>query len=449
MTQGDILQLDTPRVFVPLLTPSRYKAAWGGRGSGKSYFFADAALERCYMNTTRIVCIREVQKSLDLSVRQLLVDRIKHYGLEDEFRILRSHIETPGDGIISFQGMQDSTATAIRSLEGYDIAWVEEAQDLSQDSLDTLRPTIRKPNSELWFSWNPRLEKDAVDVFFRGAEGAKVEHPYYKGTAPKDSTIVRANWSDNPWFADTALQEEMEYDRRRDPEKYKHIWLGEYRKYSDSRVFSNWCIEEFDTPEDARFFFGADWGFGDPSVLVRMWVHGRNLYIDDEAYRINCPLDELPALFDKVPGSRKWPIRADSSRPETIDFMKKRGFTKMSSSVKGKGSVEDGVEFLKSFDIRIHPRCRHTADEFALYSYKVNNRVNPPEVLPVIEDKQNHCIDAARYALEGERLAPKRIVVTPEVKLKAAKPGAYALRRPNMSRRRNFIAGRVVQRRVV
>lgn len=406
-----VLQVPVAEVFTPLLAPARYKGAYGGRGSGKSYFFADNLIERCLADTTRAVGIREVQKSLDLSVKQLIEDRIKnHWGVADEFRFLRSHIECPHGGIISFMGMQDRTAAAIRSLEGYDIAWVEEAQNLSQESLDTLRPTMRKPGSEIWFSWNPHDAADPVDMFFRGPKADKWKEDEIEKNLPPGAVLVRANWEDNPWFDDTELYEEMAYDRRRDPDKYQHIWLGGYLAHSEARVFHNWREEEFDTPEGVRFFFGADWGFGDPSVLVRMWIAGKRLYIDHEAYRVNCPIDELPALFMRIPGANKWPVRADSARPETIDYMKKRGFPRMSPSVKGKNSVEDGIEFLKTFDIVIHPRCRHTIDEFSQYSYKTDRR-DKTVVLPVLEDKVNHCIDAARYALEGERLAPKVVKI--------------------------------------
>ena len=178
-----------------------------------------------------------------------------------------------GSGIIIFQGMQNHTADSIKSLEGYDGAWVEEAQSLSQRSLDLLRPTIRKEGSELWFTWNPRYEKDPIDLFLRG------------GNPPSGSVIKRVNWSDNPWFPDV-LRDEMEYDRRRDPEKFAHVWEGEYESLSEARVFKNWKVDEFESPKDAMFKFGADWGFAkDPTVLVRGWFEGRTLYIDYEAYR--------------------------------------------------------------------------------------------------------------------------------------------------------------------
>jgi phage terminase large subunit len=387
------LEIETPRWFLPLLEPARYKGVWGGRGSGKSHAMAEYIVERCVMAKCDVVCIREIQKSLTMSVKKLIEDKISALGLSDMFDVQRDKINGPHGGVIVFTGMQNHTADSIKSLEGFDIAWVEEAQTLSQLSLDLLRPTIRKPNSEILFTWNPRNETDPVDEFLRG------DNVY--GSA----IVVEANYMDNPWFPDV-LQNEMEYDRSRDPEKYAHIWLGQYQRNSEARVFRNWSIEEFDTPTGATFRLGADWGFAvDPSVLVRCYLDGRRLYIDHEAHMVGCEINQLPDLFDRVPESRKWFITADSSRPETISYMRNHGFPKINAAIKGARSVEEGIEFLKSYDIIVHPRCKHTIDELTLYSYKVDDLTGL--VLPVLEDKHNHVIDALRYACEGVRKAHK------------------------------------------
>lgn len=381
-----VLQIETPEAFVPLLEPARYKGAWGGRGSGKSHFFGELLVEECLIQPTRAVCVREIQKSLDQSVKRLIEDKIAALGVQHRFRVLNTHIEVDNGGVIIFQGMQNHTADSIKSLEGFRIAWVEEAQSLSQRSLDLLRPTIRAPGSELWFSWNPSKDTDPVDVLLRGAE------------LPPGAIVVPANWSDNPWFPDE-LRDEKDYDQRRDPEKYAHIWLGEYQRNTEARVFRNWRVEAFETPTDARFYLGADWGFSvDPTVLVRCFIQGRTLYVDQEVYQVGCEIDRTPDLFRKIEGADRWPIRADSARPETISYMQRHGFPRVTPASKGAGSVEDGIEFLKSYDIVVHPRCRHTADELALYAYKTDKLTG--EVLPVLEDKKNHVIDALRYAVE-------------------------------------------------
>ena len=416
------LQIPTPEVFEPLLRPARYKGAFGGRGSGKSWFYAAQLIKRCILDPdTRAVCVREVQRSLDQSVKLLLEDTIERLGVGSRFRILNTHIEPVGNesGTILFQGMQNHTAESIKSLEGYDIAWVEEAQALSQRSLDLLRPTIRKEGSELWFSWNPRSATDPVDVLLRG------ESP------PPDSEVVETTWKDNPWFPDV-LRTEMEWDRGRNREKYEHVWGGKYLERSEAQVFKNVEVRDFETPENSSFLFGGDWGFSvDPSVLVRCFIDGRTLYIDYEAYQIGCEIDYLPFLFGGtadpdlrklnqtafddmakkppeyrswrgVPGARRWPIIADSARPETIDYMLRHGFPKIRGARKGPGSVEEGIEFLQSYDIVVHEKnCVHTAEELATYCYKTDRLTD--EVLPVLEDGREHCIDSVRYAVENVR----------------------------------------------
>jgi len=410
---GRTLQFETPRVFLPLNQPSRYKGVHGGRGGGKSHAFADLLIRRCLSRTpTRAVCIREFQASLEQSVKRLLEDKIKRHGLGTEFRVLNTHIDTPGDGIIIFQGMQSHTAESLKSLEGYDVAWVEEGQSLSERSLTMLRPTLRAPESELWFSWNPRSPTDPVDALLRGPD------------KPPGAIVIEANYPDNPWFPDV-LRAEMEWDKRRDPEKYAHIWKGQHERRSESRVFKNWRVEEFETPKDATFYLGGDWGYAqDPSVLIRSWLKGRTLYVDYEAYKIGCEIEDTPALFDgltcggchppkdcKLPThgmARAWPITADSARPETISYMQRHGYSRMAPAVKGPNSVNEGVTFLRGYDIVVHPRCQHTIDELTLYSWKTDPLTD--EVLPILEDKKNHVIDSLRYALQRVRRHPAKVV---------------------------------------
>lgn len=208
------IKVEVPRKLKPLLYPKRYKGAYGGRGGAKSHFFAEQIIIKCYAKQTRVVCIREIQNSIRDSVRQLLIDKIIKLGLEQWFDILESEIRGPNGSIIVFKGMQSYNASNIKSLEGYDLAWVEEAQTLSQHSLDLLRPTLRKDGSELWFSWNPRFKTDPVDKFFR-------KNP------PPDAISVMVNWRDNPWFPEV-LRKEMEHDFETDPDKAEHIWNGAY-----------------------------------------------------------------------------------------------------------------------------------------------------------------------------------------------------------------------------
>lgn len=387
------LVIETAAVFEPLLQPSRYKGAHGGRGSGKSHFYADLWLDENIRTKLDFVCIREVLKSLEFSVKKLLETKIEQYNAGAYFEVQDRRILTKAGGATIFEGMQNHTADSIKSLEGFDRAWFEEAQAASQKSLDLLRPTIRKPSSEMWFSWNPEQASDPIDALLRG------ENP------PPDAIVVQANYSDNPWLPDV-LKAELEYDQKRDPDKFAHVWLGQYRKNSEARIFKNWIIEEFERPEGTIYRLGADWGFSiDPSVMVRCSIDGNRLYVDYEAYMVGCEIVNLPDLFDRVPEGRKWFCRADSARPETIAHMQKHGYPKMQAASKGKGSIEEGIAFLQSFDIVVHPRCKHLIDELNAYSYKRDPLTD--EILPVIEDKNNHVIDALRYACEGARKAQR------------------------------------------
>lgn len=211
-----ILRVPVARAFKPLLLPRRYKGAHGGRGSGKSHFFAERlpvlALEKPGL---RAVCIREIQKSLKESAKRLIEDKLNALSLGAEFEVQAAEVRTPGGGVILFQGMQDHTAESIKSLEGMDVAWVEEGQTLSDRSWRMLRPTIRKDGSEIWASWNPRLRSDPVDKFFRQS-----------GDDP-NVACVQANWRDNPWFP-AVLEEERQRDLKNDPDGYGHVWEGEY-----------------------------------------------------------------------------------------------------------------------------------------------------------------------------------------------------------------------------
>ena len=213
-----------------MLTAARYKGVYGGRGSGKSHFFGELLVEACQAERgTLAVCIREAQRTLAQSSKRLIESKIAALGLGHQFKVYSDKIETPGDGIIIFRGMQDHTADSIKSLEGFRIAWVDEAQNLSARSLSLLRPTIRSEGSELWASWNPRRKSDAVDDFFRVKR-------------PAGSIVVNANWRDNPWFP-AVLEDERKLDLALYPDRYDHIWDGDYVRAFEGAYFARMLSE--------------------------------------------------------------------------------------------------------------------------------------------------------------------------------------------------------------
>lgn len=385
--------------------PVRYRAVHGGRGSAKSHSFCTAAIIKGAEKPLRIGVYREIQRSIRDSAKRLLDDKIAQCGLSGFYESTDTEIRGANGTLFLFNGLR-TNPDAIKSTEGLDIAIVMEANKVAQRSWDLLIPTVRKPGSEIWAEWNPDLDSDPVDAMFRGPDGP-----------PPGSIIRQVNWSDNPFFPDV-LKTELEWDRKRDFDKYRWIWEGEYRQNAETRVFKNWRVEPFDAPSDAVFRFGADWGFSvDPTVLVRCYLDGRTLYVDYVAYMVGCEIDNTPALFDSVPEVRRNLITADSARPETVSYMQRQGF-KIVSAIKGQGSLEDGVEFLKSCDIVVHPRCQHLIDELSLYSYKTDPLTGL--VLPQLEDRDNHVIDALRYALEGARRAA--LAEKPKTPLKLKQP---------------------------
>jgi phage terminase large subunit len=392
------LSIETPRAFLPLLNDdARYLAAHGGRGSAKSHFFGELLVERCLMNEgTRWLCVREHQVSLRNSVKPLVEAKIEKFKAAKYFEVLNNEIRTPGGGVIVFTGMKNHTSESIKSFEDFDGAWCEEAQSISALSWERLRPTIRKPRSQIWAGWNPRFPTDPVDSFFR------------KDKVP-NACVIEVSYRDNPFFPDV-LREEMEYDRRRDPDRFKHVWLGGYDTKSQARVITRWKIgtkEEIEGIKRAakRPRYGLDFGFAkDPTAAVELWadVATKRIAITAEAWKIGCEIDATPILLrTAMPNAHEWPIRADSARPETISYLKRNGFPKITPAIKGANSVKEGVEFIKNYDLYVDESCTHTIDELTLYSYEIDPQTQ--EVLPKLEDENNHLIDALRYAVEDLR----------------------------------------------
>jgi len=383
------LQIKTPRWVLPIITSEhRYKGAKGGRASGKSHFFAEAIIERHIQDAnSRTVCIREVQRSLKFSAKQLLEDKIKALKVEHMFEVMGTEIHNKqGRGIIIFQGMQDHTAESIKSLEGFDIAWCEEAQSLSKRSIELLDPTLRKDGSELWFSWNPRNETDAVEQLFTNNKQAKVVH---------------VNYLDNP-FCPKAMNILADHARELDYERYNHVWLGDYEKYNEAQIFyDKWKVEDFVVGQDwGNPYFGLDFGFRpDPLVAVKCWVYNDNLYIEKEAYGVGIEIDKTKEFIcDIMPEFDKYVSRADSAEPKTISYLQRNGLPRMEGVKKWPNSIAEGVRFIRGYkSVIIHPDCKGSAEDFRLYSHKTDKLSG--DILPDIQDANNHSPDAVRYAL--------------------------------------------------
>lgn len=381
-----------PEAFEDLFTPSRYKIWYGGRGGAKSWSFADALLIKALRNRTKILCARELQNSIADSVHSLLCSQIDRLGMGLYYDTTQSQIRCVSGSVFIFSGLRFNPKR-LKSMEDIDICWVEEAETVSEDSWKLLTPTIRKPGSEIWVTFNPDLETDPAYKRF-------VKNP------PPNSIVRKVGWEDNPWITEELLAEKAHLYSV-DPDAADHVWGGNTRRHSKAEILAGkYCVEPFEPEEDwAGPYYGADWGFAqDPVALVRCWVSGdpqylnHTLWIEHEAGGIGIDNDELPQLFDSVPGTREHTCYADSARPETISHMRKHGFDRMKPCKKWDGSVKDGIAHLRGYNrIVIHPRCKRWLNEAQHYKYKSDRLTG--EVLPVIVDANNHFIDATRYAL--------------------------------------------------
>lgn len=384
-------RIKLPEKIVKLFAPSRgelrYRVAYGGRGSGKSYSFALMAAVWGYVEPLRILCTRELQVSIKESMHAEIKNAIEaHKWLSLHYTVGENFIRGANGTEFIFRGLRHNIS-AVKSMAQIDLCICEEAADIPEYSWQALLPTIRAPKSEIWCLYNPKNKTDPVDVMFR------------QQTPPR-CMAVEVNHSDNPFFPSVLEEQRKHAQLNMPPEVYAHIWEGAYLEASDAQIFNGkWRTDEFTPGKDWIPYFGADFGFSqDPSTLVKAYIHDGDLYIEREAYAVGVELDDMPALYDSIPGSRDYVIRADCARPETISHLKRRGF-KIEAAPKWSGSVEDGIEHLRGAyrKIIIHPRCKNMINEARTYSYKTDRLTG--DILPIILDANNHLWDALRYAL--------------------------------------------------
>lgn len=382
-----------PEILDVFIGKARYRAAYGGRGSGKSYTFATMLLIRAMSQPMKVLCARELQVSIKDSVHAQLSSIIDRYDFLKEFyRVTRTEITGKNGTVIIFKGLRHNAAE-IKSMADIKICWVEEAEAVSQLSWDILRPTIRMDDSEIWVTWNPMLKGSPTDKLLRQ-------------NRPENAKVVKVNYDSNKWFSHS-LEMERLFDLERRPEQYAWIWLGEYATVTDAQIFKGkYAVEEIpynlsvaSGNKKLTYYYGVDWGFStDPTVIIKCFFADdmKTLYIVDEVVGQHTELDNLPELFSRIVPNKQQVVWADNSRPETISHMVRRGWN-VCAAPKWSGSIEDGIEFLRGFKIIIAPHCEHTIKEFELYSYATDRLTGEPTTN--ILDANNHAIDALRYAL--------------------------------------------------
>lgn len=393
-------QIQLPPKLIPVFSEPyrRIRGAYGSRGSGKTFTFALMTAVRAYMAAESgqkgvILCAREWMNSLkDSSMAEVKGAIESEDWLKDYFDIGQEYIRTKNSSVeYIFTGLNrnlDSLKSKARIL----IAWVDEAEGVSAMAWDKLEPTVRTEGSEIWVTWNPELDGSTTDLRFRK------QMDELEG----NSMIVEMNYGDNPWFPAPLEALRKRQQRTLDPNTYAWIWEGAYRQNSDAQVFANkYIIEDFE-PE-AHWggpYHGLDFGFSqDPTAAVKCWINGDRLMIEREGGKVGLELDDTATFIEReIPGISRYVVRADCARPESISHLRRHGLSQIESTSKWSGSVEDGIQFMRSFsEIVIHSRCVEVQKEFRLYSYKVDK--NSGDVLTAIVDKHNHYIDAIRYAL--------------------------------------------------
>ena len=397
-------QIKLARKLMPALSPElgtfRYRVLRGGRGSGKSFSVAKMAAMWGASRHLRILCTREFQNTIKESFHAELKSAINSCPwLSTQYDVGVDYLRHKTNGTeFIFKGLRHNI-DGIKSMAQINLVIVEEAETVPHTSWRDLLPTIRAPQSEIIIIYNPKRRDSWVAQQFDS------------DTLPPRTIVVDVNFCDNPWFP-AVLDEQRLHDRETlDPALYRHIWEGDYYEQSDAQVFAGrHRIADFEPAANWDGpYYGVDFGFSaDPTAGVKCWIHDGNLYIEHELYQQRLELDDTgPELIEALPDIERHACRADNARPESISYLKRHGLPRMVACEKGKGSVEDGIEFIKSFKkVVIHSRCPNTAKEFDLYSYKTDRLSG--DILPVLLDANNHAIDALRYALEAIMKRNKR-----------------------------------------
>ena len=390
------LKVELPPKLITLFAPSRgtlrYRVMRGGRGSGKSFSAAKMAAIWGAIEPLRILCTREYQNTIKESFHAELKNAINSCPwLITQYDVGIDYLRHRSNGTeFLFKGLRHNI-DGIKSMAQIDLVIVEEAETVPAGSWQDLLPTIRAEGSELWIIYNPKRRDSWVAKTFDTTE------------LPPRTLIADINYDGNPFFP-AVLNEQRLHDREvMDPALYRHVWEGAYYEQSDAQVFAGrYEIKEFESQSSWDGpYFGVDWGFSqDPTAGVKCWISDGMLYIEHDFAQVGLELDDTaPALIGALPGVERSVARADNARPESISYVKRNGIPRITACEKGKGSVEDGIQFIKSFKkVIIHSRCEQTAKEFDLYSYKVDRLSG--DILPVLVDDNNHIIDALRYALE-------------------------------------------------
>ena len=381
-----VVDFKIPPEYKRLFDPDwREAAVYGGRYSLKSHTAARLLLIRAMKDTTRIACFREFQNSITESSHQLFKDLIEEYGLFSEFKVTDKTIENTRNGSdFIFKGLHHNEQS-IKSIEGIDIAWVEEAQTVSSSSLEVLTPTVRKPGSQIIYTYNRLLEDDPVHkrLVIEGRPNTLVLNLNYDialryGLMPE---VIRL---------------EMEDDRDNRPNLYKHKWLGEPHSI-ELKVYRDWNVID-EVPHEARLErYGLDFGYSnDPTSIVALYYYNGGYILDEIVYQKGLSNKQIADILNSLP---KALIKADSAEPKSIDEIKLYGLSILPVN-KGRDSVVQGIQHVQEQRISVTRRSTNLLDEYMRYLWQQDR---DGRIINVPVDLFNHAMDATRYGFEGLR----------------------------------------------
>lgn len=389
--------LEIPDALVPLLTQqARFKVVYGGRGSGKSWTMARLLVLKAAAQPLRILCARETQKSIQESVHRLLKDQIAMLGLDAQFEVQETRILGKNGTEINFAGIRQQGITNLKSFEGTDICWVEEAQVVTKKSWDILTPTIRKPGSEIWISFNPELDSD--ETFTR-----------FVSSPPSNSLVIRCNWSDNPWFPVELDQERKDWEQR-DPVGYKTVWEGHCRPAVEGAIYATEIADAIaqgrirNVPVDPLLKVHTVWdlGWNDSMSIICVQRSASEIrvvdYIEDSHRTLDSYVQDLKARpwnwgTDYLPHDAR--SRDFKSGKSTEEILQALGRT---TEILGRNDVEEGIRLARITFPRIYfdaDNCGPLINSLKRYRRQINQVTGAPG--GPLHDEHSHAADAFRY----------------------------------------------------
>ena len=396
------IQLTLPEKLEPLYQPRRYKVMHGGRGGGKSHGVAQVLLDIGARMPLRILCAREIQKSMRDSVHRLLKDYIVKLGLTAFYEVLDTEIRGANGTLFLFAGLQSHTVDSIKSFEGVDIVWIEEAHAISKKSLETLVPTIRKEGSEIWMTLNPDMETDEV-------------YQRYIATPSPDTWVAKIDWRDNPWFPEVLNQERMKAQRSMLPEDYDHIWEGKPRRVAAGAIYRHEIEALYangracNVPYDPRLPVHTVWdlGWNDAMTIAMVQLGPQDVRIIDYIEDSHRTLDWYVAQLEKR--AYRWGVdylphdaksgnfQTGKSTEQVLKEMGRRHVVVIAAT-----SVEEGIKQARM----VFPRCYFDQTKTArllecLKRYSRSIHSVTGEAMGPLHDEYSHGADAFRYTAQA------------------------------------------------